>query len=85
MRTVTDPDNETCEFAIIVRSDLKGQGLGYKLLEKMIGYCRARGTKTMAGQVMAGNHPMLDMVRALGFRVKRLEDEPVMETTLDLA
>ena len=85
VRTVTDPDNETCEFAIIVRSDLKGQGLGYKLLEKMIGYCRARGTKTMAGQVMAGNHPMLDMVRALGFRVKRLEDEPVMETTLDLA
>ena len=85
VRTVTDPDNETCEFAIIVRSDLKGQGLGYKLLEKMIGYCRARGTKTMTGQVMAGNHPMLDMVRALGFRVKRLEDEPVMETTLDLA
>lgn len=85
VRTITDPDNETCEFAIIVRSDLKGQGLGYKLLEKMIGYCRARGTKTMTGQVMAGNHPMLDMVRALGFRVKRLEDEPVMETTLDLA
>ncbi|MAY67658.1 MAG: GNAT family N-acetyltransferase [Rhodospirillaceae bacterium] len=85
VRTVTDPDNETCEFAIIVRSDLKGQGLGYKLLDKMIGYCRARGTKTMTGQVMAGNHPMLDMVRALGFRVKRLEDEPVMETTLDLA
>ncbi len=85
VRTVTDPDNETCEFAIIVRSDLKGQGLGYKLLEKMIGYCRARGTKTMTGQVMAGNHPMLDMVRALGFRVNRLEDEPVMETTLDLA
>lgn len=84
VRTVTDPDNETCEFAIIVRSDLKGQGLGYKLLDKMIGYCRARGTKTMTGQVMAGNHPMLDMVRALGFRVKRLDDEPVMETTLDL-
>ena len=39
----------------------------------------------MTGQVMAGNHPMLDMVRALGFRVNRLEDEPVMETTLDLA
>ena len=85
VRTVTDPDNDTCEFAIIVRSDLKGQGLGYKLLEKMIGYCRARGTKTMTGQVMAENHPMLDMVRNLGFRVHRLDDEPVMETTLDLA
>jgi acetyltransferase len=85
VRTVTDPDNDTCEFAIIVRSDLKGQGLGYKLLEKMIGYCRARGTKTMTGQVMAENHLMLDMVRNLGFRVRRLENEPVMETTLDLA
>ncbi|PIW25781.1 MAG: GNAT family N-acetyltransferase [Rhodospirillales bacterium CG15_BIG_FIL_POST_REV_8_21_14_020_66_15] len=85
VRTVTDPDNETCEFAVIVRSDLKGLGLGHKLLAKMIAYCRARGTRTMTGQVMAENHPMLDMVRNLGFRVRRLPDEPVMETTLELS
>ena len=85
VRTVTDPDNDTCEFAIIVRSDLKGQGLGHKLMEKMIGYCRARGTKSMTGQVLAENHAMLEMVRNLGFRVHRLADEPVMETTLDLS
>jgi acetyltransferase len=85
VRTVTDPDNEDCEFAVIVRSDLKGQGLGHKLMEKMIAYCRARGTKSMTGQVLAENHPMLDMVRNLGFKVRRLPDEPVMETTLELA
>ena len=84
VRTVTDPDNETCEFAVIVRSDLKGQGLGHKMMEKMIAYCRSRGTKTMVGQVMSENHPMLDMVRNLGFHVRRLPDEPVVETTLDL-
>ncbi len=85
VRTVNDPDNESCEFAIIVRSDIKGQGLGYKLMDKMIAYCKGRGIKTMTGQVLAENHPMLDMVHQLGFKVRRLPDEPVMETVLDLS
>jgi acetyltransferase len=42
VRAVADPDNIAAEFAIIVRSDLKGQGLGPVLLEKLIDYCRSR-------------------------------------------
>src|SRR5207237_9581910 len=36
VRAVCDPDNVDAEFAIIVRSDLKGRGLGRVLLRKMV-------------------------------------------------
>jgi len=67
VRTATDPDNDETEFAIVVRSDLKGQGLGTRLLEKMIQYCKARGTCTMVGQVLRDNRRMLNLVDSLGF------------------
>jgi acetyltransferase len=48
---------------MVVRSDMKRQGLGSRLLRKMIDYCRARGTKLIAGDVLAENEPMLELVR----------------------
>ena len=44
VRSVTDPDNETAQFAIVVRSDLHGRGLGVALMHKLIAYSRSRGT-----------------------------------------
>ena len=44
VRAIADPDNVTAEFAIIVRSDLKGKGLGPILVKKVVDYCRSRGT-----------------------------------------
>lgn len=84
VRVVTDPDNERCEFAIVVRSDMKGQGLGRSLLEKMIGYCRARGTRFMVGQILKENRPMLELARKFGFEKKPVVGEPVIEVTLGL-
>ena len=84
VRTVTDPDNDRAEFAIIVRSDLKGLGLGHRLLEKMVAYCRARGTRTIVGQIMSENAAMIDLARTLGFDCRRVPGEPVVETTLKL-
>jgi acetyltransferase len=63
IRTIADPDNESAEFSMVVRSDLKRQGLGSRLLGKMIDHCRARGTKLIAGDVLAENEPMLELVR----------------------
>ena len=65
--TVTDPDNVAAEFSILVRSDLKGEGLGSLLMRKMIRYCRERGTTAMVGQVLADNADMLRLARRLGF------------------
>lgn len=84
VRTVTDPDNLRAEFAIVVRSDLKGQGLGKRLLVKMIDYCRARGTSEMIGQVLDDNHGMLGLAKSTGFEVHALEIDDAVEVRLVL-
>ena len=83
VRSVTDPDNDSAEFAILVRSDLKGHGLGYALLDKMIRYCRSRGTRELWGDVIAGNSAMLDLAAALGFRAGS-PDRGLVRVTLAL-
>jgi acetyltransferase len=85
VRTITDPGNETAEYAILVRSDLKGLGLGRKLLEKMVRYCRARGTSSIIGQVMRENTAMLDLISALGFESRMVPDEDLFEVVLRLS
>ena len=67
VRAVTDPDNVDAEFAIIVRSDLKAQGLGQLLLRKMIFYLSSRGTCRMVGRVMKENRSMLELTHSNGF------------------
>ena len=66
VRAVADPDNVEAEFAIIVRSDMKGQGLGHLLLGKMIGYLKASGTQRMVGEVLRENQAMRELARANG-------------------
>ncbi len=85
VRVVTDPDNETAEFAIIVRSDLKGQGFGAALLDKMIGYCRGRGTRELVGQVMAQNRAMLGLAESRGFSRRASDGPETVEVSLDLS
>ena len=66
-RAIADANNERAEFAILIRSDMKKRGLGRILLEKLIDYQRAHGTKRLVGQVLAHNKPMLELCRTLGF------------------
>ncbi len=63
------PDRVRAEFGIIVRSDIKGRGLGRILLEKLIGYCRARGIGELIGEVLQDNRRMLALSRELGFEI----------------
>ena len=67
VRLVADPENETAEFAVLVRSDMKGKGLGYKLMTAILGYGRKRGLKRIYGEVLHENSTMLKMARDLGF------------------
>ncbi|MDM0072253.1 GNAT family N-acetyltransferase [Variovorax sp. J31P207] len=74
-RTVCDPDNVEAEFALVVRSDLKGGGLGRMLFEQLIAHARSRGTRRLVGMILRENSRMLKLSRALGFeRVPSLED-----------
>lgn len=84
VRTYTDPDNDKAEFSIVVRSDLKGAGLGRMLLEKMIRYCRERGTSKMVGQVMRENTAMLTFAENHGFQRVGDYEDGVIEIELTL-
>jgi len=76
VRVAVDPDNVTAEFGVIVRSDLKGSGLGHRLMRKMIDYLRARGTCRMVGTVLRINRGMLELARSLGFRETTNPSDP---------
>lgn len=82
VRAIADPDNNTAEFAIIVRAELKGQGLGQALLEKIIRYCRHRGIQELVGELLADNQPMLKLAEKVGFKRKHTNDLSVISVTL---
>jgi acetyltransferase len=67
---------ESGEYAILVRSDLKGRGLGWILMQMIIEYARAEGLQTIEGQVLTENTTMLSMCRELGFTVKVDSGDP---------
>ena len=85
MRAISDPDNVEAEFGIIVRSDLKGTGLGAVLMDKLIRTLRAGGTRRLVATVLKENVRMLALQRRLGF-VDRGADasDGTCEIALDL-
>jgi acetyltransferase len=85
VRLHSDANYETGEYAILVRSDLKGRGLGWLLMQLIIEYARAEGLKRIEGQVLSENRTMLDMCRALGFAIAAdPEDRETCRVTLVL-
>src|SRR5580658_10081385 len=73
LRACADADGEGAEVAVLVRSDLKGQGLGRLLMQKLIGYCGRRGMRRLWMSVLNDNLPMLRLGASLGFRPGRSE------------
>jgi acetyltransferase len=70
VRIHSDSIYESGEYAILLRSDLKGRGLGWALMQMMIEYARSEGLKTVSGEVLTENTVMLAVCRNLGFEVK---------------
>ena len=66
VRAVADADNHSAEFAIIVRSDLKGTGLGQVLFQKLVDYFRGRGTAELVGDALAENLGVQKLLRRFG-------------------
>jgi len=77
-RYAINPDAESCEFALVVDDAWQKQGIGHKLMDVLMDVARSVGLKTMEGEVLKANHPMLKLVQALGFRVEaHPEDETI--------
>jgi acetyltransferase len=73
-----EEDRSRAEYAIAVRSDWKGHGLGYLLMTRLIAVAREWGIGELVGQVLRENKPMLDMCRELGFSVASDHTEPTV-------
>jgi acetyltransferase len=70
VRIHSDSVYESGEYAILLRSDLKGRGLGWALMQLIIEYAKSEGLKVISGDVLRENTVMLEICRSLGFEVK---------------
>ncbi len=68
VRLKDELDEKTAEFAILIRSRLKGHGLGWLLMRRVIDYAREKGLRRVYGDVLVENTAMLQMCAELGFR-----------------
>ena len=85
VRVHSDTAGESGEYAILLRSDLKGRGLGWALMQMIIEYGKSEGLKRIVGQILQENSVMLQMCRELGFEVKtNPEDLGLCDVTLVL-
>ncbi len=85
VRISTSPDMEKAEFAIVIRRDMTGQGLGPMLLKRIIDYTRSRKIGVIYGEVLSDNRSMLRLAEAFGFGRKPIPDDPgVMHVSLAL-
>jgi acetyltransferase len=76
VRILMDPDRVTAEYAIIIRDDMTGRGLGTLLMNRIIAYGTSIGLKRITGTVLAENRTMLSICRQLGFLLETDRDMP---------
>jgi acetyltransferase len=86
VRVHANADYDRGEYAILVRSDYKGRGLGWLLMQLIIDYARTEGIKTIESQVLRDNTVMLAMCREFGFEIAPdPDDAEICIVTLALA
>ena len=84
VRLVANPDNVEAEFGIILRSDLKGMGLGTVLMERIVRYARGRGTGYLVATVLRENARMIALAKANGFEIAPQTESASGDDTLKL-
>jgi len=75
-RYITNPDQSSCEFSLVVADDFNGKGLGSRLMESIMDVAREKGLTEIDGLVLANNAGMLKLMRSLGFAINSFADDP---------
>ncbi|WP_440055181.1 bifunctional acetate--CoA ligase family protein/GNAT family N-acetyltransferase [Pseudoalteromonas sp. T1lg65] len=83
-RVLMDPDKQAAEFAVVVRSDCQGLGLGKLLMEAAIQHCQRQGVKCIEGVTLPENSGMIALAKKLGFIVSRDFEEGTINMRLNL-
>ena len=75
-RYISNPDDQSCEFALTVADDWQRRGIGRQLMQRLMSVARSRGLEIMEGDVLAQNTKMLRLCTALGFRTEHDSQDP---------
>ncbi|MDH3197700.1 MAG: bifunctional acetate--CoA ligase family protein/GNAT family N-acetyltransferase [Candidatus Krumholzibacteria bacterium] len=83
-RYVTNPDGESCEFALVVGDDWRRLGIGSRIMMGLVEVAKSRGLKRMEGEILSGNTNMLSLVSRLGFTVRPCPDDAGVQEAVKL-
>ena len=75
-RYATNPDGESCEFALVVDDEWQHKGIGTRLMKTLMTTAKARGFQTMEGEILADNQEMLKLMDLLEFSKTTSADDP---------
>jgi acetyltransferase len=78
-RLSADPNHESAEFGLLVRTDRQGQGVGRALMSHLIDYGRADGLSRIEGIMFDENDKMIELARDLGFVIRDHPDDSTLE------
>lgn len=78
VRLISDANHERGEFAITIVDQYAGQGIGYRLMKRMLDYGKQSGLRSIYGDILRVNTPMLALCRELGFSLGPNTDDPTM-------
>ena len=74
-RYITNPDQTSCEFSLLVADDFNGRGIGSRLMESIMDVARDKGLSEIIGLVLTNNSGMLRLMRSLGFRIQAFPED----------
>jgi acetyltransferase len=74
-RLIIEPDRKRAEFAVVVHDRFQGKGLGYKLVDMVIGIGHEKGVREIYGFVLSENSRMINMCRKLGCEIEPMDEE----------
>jgi acetyltransferase len=77
-RYAINPDGKSCEFALAVADAWQGQGIGHKLMYRIMELARQRGLEVMEGDVLTKNKCMLDLAKSTGFAIELVDGDPTL-------
>ncbi len=78
-RFAINPDGESCEFALVVADNMRGKGLGQKLMSSLMDAARSKGLKIMEGEVLGNNRSMLKLMTRLGFDIETSPEDDAIK------
>ena len=78
------PNTTSAEFALVVRDDYQGHGIGGKLMNALFEMAKEQQLKVIEGMVLARNTTMLGLMSHLGFKIEVDPDDHALRRVVKI-